>query len=58
MVFSGIVEGTAVVSRVTKESGLYRLEVETSHDFSSGLKIGGSVCVDGVCLTTSSIESN
>ena len=58
MVFSGIVEGTAVVSRVTKETGLYRVEIEASPDFSSGLQIGGSVCVDGVCLTTSSIESN
>ena len=58
MVFSGIVEGTAVVSRVTKETGLYRVVIEASPDFSSGLQIGGSVCVDGVCLTTSSIESN
>jgi len=58
MVFSGIVEGTAVVSRVTKETGLYKLEIETSPDFSSGLQIGGSVFIDGVCLTASSIESN
>ena len=58
MVFSGIVEGTAVVSRVTKETGLYRVVIEASPDFSSGLQIGGSVCVDGVCLTASSIESN
>ena len=58
MVFSGIVEGTAVVSRVTKKAGLYKLEVETPVDFSLGLQIGGSVCVDGVCLTISSIDSN
>ena len=58
MVFSGIVEGTAVVSRVTKKVGLYRLEIETPVDFSSDLHIGGSVCVDGVCLTTSYIDSN
>ena len=58
MVFSGIVEGTAVVSRITKEPGLYRLEIETNSAFSSGLQIGGSVCVDGVCLTASSINSN
>ena len=35
MVFSGIVEGTALVSRVTKETGLYRLEIKTDSDFSS-----------------------
>ena len=58
MVFSGIVESTALVSRVTKETGLYRLEIKTDSDFSSGLQIGGSVCVDGVCLTASSINSN
>ena len=58
MVFSGIVEGTGVVSRITKKTGLYRLEIETPSDFSSGLQVGGSICVDGVCLTTSSIDSN
>ena len=58
MVFSGIVEGTAVVTNIAKNKGLYNLEIKTPNGFSSGLQIGGSVCVDGVCLTTSSIKGN
>ena len=58
MVFSGIVEGTAVVTNIAKNKGLYNLEIKTPNGFSSSLQIGGSVCVDGVCLTTSSIKGN
>ncbi|MEY8243255.1 MAG: riboflavin synthase, partial [Gammaproteobacteria bacterium] len=56
MVFSGIVETTAIVTSVTKHKGLYNLEIEVPTDFSTGLQIGASVCVDGVCLTVSSIK--
>ena len=56
MVFSGIVETTAIVTSVTKHKGLYNLEIEVPADFSTDLQIGASVCVDGVCLTVSSIK--
>ncbi|HIC62338.1 MAG TPA: riboflavin synthase, partial [Marine Group III euryarchaeote] len=56
MVFSGIVETTAIVTSVTKHKGLYNLEIEVPTDFSTDLQIGASVCVDGVCLTVSSIK--
>ena len=58
MVFSGIVEGTAIVTKVTKHKGLYNLEIKVPDGFSSDLQIGASVCVDGVCLTTSSFKDN
>ena len=56
MVFSGIVETTANVTSVTKHKGLYNLEIEVPTDFSTDLQIGASVCVNGVCLTVSSIK--
>tara|TARA_B100000586_G_scaffold93228_1_gene66396 strand:+ start:50 stop:673 length:624 start_codon:yes stop_codon:yes gene_type:complete len=58
MVFSGIVEGTATVTAVVRKKGLYKLEIEVQDGFSSDLQIGASVCVDGVCLTVSSVKGN
>ena len=58
MVFSGIVEATAIVTSVTKHKDLYNLEIEVPDDFSTDLQIGASVCVDGVCLTVSSIKGS
>ena len=57
MVFAGTVETTAIVTSVTKHKGLYNLVIEVPADFSTDLQIGASVCVDGVCLTVSSIKS-
>jgi len=56
VVFSGIVEATAIVTSVTKHKGLYNLEIEVPDNFSTDIQIGASVCVDGVCLTVSSIK--
>jgi len=58
MVFSGIVEGTATVTAVVRKKGLYKLVIEVQDGFSSDLQIGASVCVDGVCLTVSSVNGN
>jgi len=58
MVFSGIVESTGLVTNVTKKHDLYNLEIQTEIDFLDGLKPGASVCVDGVCLTVTSLEKN
>jgi len=58
MVFSGIVEGTSTVIAVVRNKGLYNLEIEVPDGFSSDLQIGSSVCVDGVCLTVSSIKGD
>ena len=58
MVFSGIVESTGLVTSVTKKHDLYNLEIQTEVDFLDGLKSGASVCVDGVCLTVTSLKEN
>ena len=58
MVFSGIIDETAIVKRVTKKKDLYHLEIMVSWDFLEGLKLGTSVSVDGVCLTVSKVKEN
>jgi len=56
MVFTGIVEGTGTVSNVTKSENLTKISVKMPSKFSDDIKMGASVCIDGVCLTVSSIN--
>ena len=58
MVFSGIIDETAIAKRVIKEKDLYHLEITVPWDFLEGLKLGASVSVDGVCLTVSKVNKN
>ena len=58
MVFTGIVEGTGLVTKVDSSKNLIKIAIQMPVDFSNGIKIGASVCVDGVCLTVSSINDN
>ncbi len=58
MVFSGIVEGTGKITSVSKLENLTKISIKTPPKFSDGIKIGASVCVDGVCLTVSSINED
>jgi len=58
MVFTGIVEGTGLVTKVDSSKNLTQISIQMPVDFSNGIKIGASVCVDGVCLTVSSINEN
>ena len=58
MAFTRIGEGTATVTAIARKKGLYNLEIEVQDVFSSDLQIGASVCVDGVCLTVSSVNGN
>ncbi len=58
MVFTGIVEGTGVVSSVTDSENLTKISVKMPSKFSDNIKIGASVCIDGVCLAVSSINGD
>ena len=58
MVFTGIVEGAGVVSSVTESENLTKISVKMPSKFSDDIKIGASVCIDGVCLTVSSINGD
>jgi riboflavin synthase len=55
--FTGIVQGTAVVERITDRVGLRQLVLQFAEGFTRGLEMGASVSVDGVCLTVTSVSA-
>ena len=48
--FTGIVEGTGKLTRITRKRGISTLEIDLG-SMRKGLKKGHSVCCEGVCLT-------
>ena len=58
MVFTGIVEGTGTISNVVELDNLTQISIDMPSKFSNEIKIGASVCVDGVCLTVCSINND
>lgn len=50
--FSGIVKGTGKVSKVTSKKDCVSIEIIPPNNFSTRLKKGASVSVNGVCLTS------
>ena len=58
MVFTGIVEGTGIISKITRKENLTTIIVKTPSNFSKGIQVGASVCVDGVCLTVTGINQD
>ncbi len=56
--FTGIVQGVARVERIEDRNGLRTLRLSFPGGFDSGLQIGASVSVDGVCLTATALHPN
>ncbi|MET0384897.1 MAG: riboflavin synthase subunit alpha [Polyangiales bacterium] len=56
--FTGIVQGTAVVRQIEDLSGLRRLQLQGVAGFTRELEIGASVSVDGACLTVSAVSQS
>jgi riboflavin synthase len=54
--FTGIVQGMALVERVADRSGLRMLRLKFPERFDAGLQVGASVSVDGVCLTATALH--
>ncbi len=54
--YTGIVQGTIVVDRITDRPGLRTLTVGLPVDLGRDLEIGASVGIDGVCLTVTEID--
>ena len=52
--FTGLIEGTAKVTRVTTSGGAASLQLE-SGEWASDLRAGDSVAIDGACLTASEV---
>lgn len=55
--YSGIVEGKAVVRLFEMGSGIARVVIEAPKGFDDGLAIGASMSVQGVCLTVAQLRS-
>jgi riboflavin synthase len=53
--FTGIVQGVAVVRTLTDRPGLRSFRLAFAPGFATGLAIGASVAVDGVCLTVTAL---
>lgn len=50
--FSGIVQGTGKVSKITTKKDHISFEISAPKNFNKKLKKGASISVDGVCLTS------
>lgn len=55
--FTGIIQAVATVAAVHDREGLRTFAIEFPEGFCTGLAIGASVSVDGVCLTVTEILS-
>ena len=54
--FSGIVQGTAIITSVVQREDILTIEVDLGGKLVQELAIGASVAVDGVCLTAVNID--
>ncbi len=54
--FTGIVQGVATVTQLQDRPGLRSFTLAFEPGFGSGLAIGASVAVDGVCLTVTALH--
>ncbi len=55
--FTGIVQGVGAVIHIVDQHGIRTLTIQFPVGFCTGLEIGASVAVDGVCLTVTEIIS-
>jgi len=55
--FTGIVQGTARLKVVAETDAVRTIHLESPTALLHGLEVGGSVAVDGVCLTATTVDS-
>ena len=53
--FTGIIEETGIIKRLRQKKNLCMFEVQAKKTI-DGTKIGGSIAIDGVCLTVTDIK--
>jgi len=56
--FTGIIQAVGTVASIIENNNSYVLTVNTPNEFLANVKNGDSICVHGVCLTVTNIESN
>jgi len=55
--FTGIVQGVGTIKAIEDHGELRTFSIDLPDGFSTGIEIGASVSVDGVCLTVTTIHS-
>jgi riboflavin synthase len=55
--FTGIVQGVARVASLVQRPGLASIRLDFPGGFDTGLEVGASVSVDGVCLTVTRLHA-
>jgi len=55
--FTGIVQGTAIVQSITKKDDFMQLTIELPKDRCDNLQLGASIALNGTCLTVTSFEN-
>ncbi|MGI1669791.1 MAG: riboflavin synthase subunit alpha [Neptuniibacter sp.] len=55
--FTGIVQGTAIVQSITKKDDFMQLTIELPQDRCDNLQLGASIALNGTCLTVTSFEN-
>jgi len=55
--FTGIVQGVAQIAAIRDRASIRSFEIDFPNGFVDGLDVGGSVSIDGVCLTATEILS-
>ncbi len=56
--FTGIVQGKAVIRSVEKKSDFMQLQIELPEERSDDLQLGASIALNGTCLTVTAFEGN
>ena len=56
--FTGIIEAIGTIHSVADKEDIHQYRIQTNIDFMSGVKVGDSVAVNGVCLTAYELENN
>lgn len=54
--FTGLVEGQAVVREIIPEGAAVRLVLEMPEEYASGAKLGDSIALNGCCLTVIQLD--
>ena len=55
--FTGIVEELGKVEKIQYDSGFYKIDIQCQKVL-EGIKLGDSICVNGVCLTANKLYEN
>ncbi|MGH1463384.1 MAG: riboflavin synthase subunit alpha [Neptuniibacter sp.] len=56
--FTGIVQGTAIVQSITRKDDFMQLTVELPKANCNNLQLGASIALNGTCLTVTAFEGN